>query len=187
MTGLSVASPSRLLMVSMRASHAFLTRYLRGFAAIRDMHEKKCLDTQFRDLLFDAVPNFGYTSGGWVPMSSELIRRDHPGFVKEMKRLVESSNPEERSLAGYLKAELAELLALKKDGKRHPDEKRLEGGELGRISCIKKKQKRFSIRIYFVIEKGALWTLALIDKRRNNLERGEKEMLIERLHYAQKG
>lgn len=106
---------------------------------------------------------------------------------------MQDTKTESQAIVGVVIDELDQLDRCKADGRQHPKENRLHGGDLDTIRYLDLYNSGQSVRIYFVVLDGVIWVLALnAAKRRTNLGKGDAKKLTDRqtdvraLHEATK-
>ncbi len=128
------------------------------------------------------------------PDAPKLRQLQHKKFGNELRPLLaKGATREDRERGAIIVSELDQLARLKRAGQQHPQEERMHGGGLDQVRKLVLRQGH-SIRIYFCVEDGVLWMLALdINKRRTKVEDGMMETLrlryadIQKLRLSQKG
>ena len=115
-------------------------------------------------------------------MSHEgLSRKQHPGFGKELRKLISSTKPAENDLAGIVVSEINDLREKKGRGEPHRNESHL-AGDLSDIGYLRLYGSGYSMRIYFTVQQKILWMVRLVvSKRRTQMTDGERQTLKQRL------
>ena len=116
---------------------------------------------------------------------SGLIRKQHPGFGKEIRALLTSTKRKDRVIAGILVSEIDELLARKEQGEPHAKEDCLQG-DLSSVRYLRLYVARESSRVYFTVRASTIWMLHLdTKKRRTQVAASTKDLLKQRVRQIE--